>query len=441
MGLRVRVAAGAVLIVLASLVSDAAAGAPADRLRQFFAAANAVIADEATATPQEKMETIRRLVRDLFAFREAAEHVLGAEWRVRTPAEQTEFISLFSDMAESSFVSALASRARLDGGAQVTMLGEEEKGASATVKTAVAARSGSEIQVDYRMRRLAGRWAVTDVDVDGVSLLDNYRAQARRMIDRWSYAGLLAEMRARVRGGPGVMATDVAALPSPAARPSQTAAAAGSTVVDVGVGPASGPVLEARAATVTSPVERHPVVSPEPLVPATPLVAPPVPAAASPPQPPRVPSAAPSVAAGAPSATTAAPAPRATAAPPPAKATTRSGSASVVSIAPARAGMSANVASPPSPTPSRPAPAKPQVVASKPLPSSFWVQVGAFRTLEAASHMMARLRDQPIVIDMAAAQEPLLRVLVGPFRDHARAAAALRGLKAKGFQPFIATID
>ena len=39
---------------------------------------------------------------------------------------------------------------------------------------------------------------------------------------------------------------------------------------------------------------------------------------------------------------------------------------------------------------------------------------------------------------MTESRNPLLRVLVGPFRDHARAAAALRALKARGFQAFIA---
>ena len=54
------------------------------------------------------------------------------------------------------------------------------------------------------------------------------------------------------------------------------------------------------------------------------------------------------------------------------------------------------------------------------------------------SHVAERLRDQPIAVDMPASRDALLRVLVGPFADHARAAAALRGLKARGFRPFIA---
>jgi cell division septation protein DedD len=66
------------------------------------------------------------------------------------------------------------------------------------------------------------------------------------------------------------------------------------------------------------------------------------------------------------------------------------------------------------------------------------VQVGAFRTLEATTQLTARLHDQPVAIDMTEGREPLLRVLVGPFPDHASAAAAMRGLKAKGYQGFIA---
>ncbi|MGH7392571.1 MAG: ABC transporter substrate-binding protein, partial [Candidatus Rokuibacteriota bacterium] len=204
MTLRVCVGAVATLIALGALAPAARAGAPAERLRQFFGAANALIADEATAErPQEKLESIRRLVRGLFGFREAAEHALGAEWGARTPAERAEFVALFTEMAESSFVSAIASRARLDGGARVTVLDETEAADAATVRTAVAAKMGGEMRVDYRMRLLGGRWVVSDVAVDGVSLMDNYRAQVRRVVERSSYTGLLSEMRARARAAPG----------------------------------------------------------------------------------------------------------------------------------------------------------------------------------------------------------------------------------------------
>ncbi|MGH7393208.1 MAG: SPOR domain-containing protein, partial [Candidatus Rokuibacteriota bacterium] len=220
---------------------------------------------------------------------------------------------------------------------------------------------------------------------------------------------------------------EVAALPAPPGR-SQTAAVAAPTVVDAGSGPvaplaeraladarALAPVAPPMAAVVTETAPRNGVPS--------------IAAAAVPPA-----ALAGAIVAPAPSRgrivtmTAAAPAP------PPVEMAAAAQPASLAPSPPARV-MTAAASRPttrvvPPPKPTLAAPAR----AARP---SFWVQVGAFRTFEAASRVAERLRDQPIAFDVSAPREALLRVLVGPFADHARAATALRGLKARGFQPFI----
>jgi phospholipid transport system substrate-binding protein len=68
-----------------------------------------------------------------------------------------------------------------------------------------------------------------------------------------------------------------------------------------------------------------------------------------------------------------------------------------------------------------------------------WVQVGAFRTIEAAAQLVQRLGRQAVTIaiggDRAA---PLARVLVGPFAERAAAVSAVRALHARGFAAFVA---
>ncbi len=58
------------------------------------------------------------------------------------------------------------------------------------------------MSVGYRMALRQGRWVVQDLVVDGVSLVDNYRAQFQKFMQRSSYAGLVSEMRARERSEP-----------------------------------------------------------------------------------------------------------------------------------------------------------------------------------------------------------------------------------------------
>jgi len=91
--------------------------------------------------------------------------------------------------------------------------------------------------------------------------------------------------------------------------------------------------------------------------------------------------------------------------------------------------------------PVQPAPKGPSRVAA----SQYWIQVGAFRTLEAAVQLAERLRRQ----GMAALNDPLTslpgypagalaRVRVGPFATHSDALSKLRELIARGYAPFIA---
>ncbi len=63
------------------------------------------------------------------------------------------------------------------------------------MKTKVVAKNGSEIPVDYRMIRRDERWRACDVVIAGVSLIDNYRAQFDKVIQRTSYQQLVKQVR------------------------------------------------------------------------------------------------------------------------------------------------------------------------------------------------------------------------------------------------------
>jgi cell division protein FtsN len=67
----------------------------------------------------------------------------------------------------------------------------------------------------------------------------------------------------------------------------------------------------------------------------------------------------------------------------------------------------------------------------------YWVQVGAYRSAGAASRVAALVKGE-ILVAASYADQPLLRVRVGPFMDRARAAVRLHELEAKGWRAFIA---
>jgi phospholipid transport system substrate-binding protein len=180
----------------------AEAGAPTEMLRGVFTDANRVLTDPATEQrPLERLIAIRGLFSRVFDFRDAAERSLGGQWQIRTAAEQQEFTRLFGDFVQRGFVYWLASVAEVDGrsgGATVQFLNESVERDTATVQVAILARGGRMIPLTHHLVYRNRRWVVRDVNIEGISLVANYRSQFDRIIRGSSYPQLLQMIRARV---------------------------------------------------------------------------------------------------------------------------------------------------------------------------------------------------------------------------------------------------
>src|SRR5262244_160639 len=201
----------------------ASAGPATEDLRAFFGQVNVVLNDPATRSqPLEKVARVKHLVTEIADVRGAAAAALEREWDVRTPAERDEFTWLFAELLERGLVARLAATVSPVHGMVMSWVGETRVGDDARVMTVVEARDGRKINVEYQMIERRGRWLVRDVIVDGVSTIDNYRSQFKRVLRQGSYATLVAQLRAKL-GEETLMFAHASVPPSPAAtRPADT---------------------------------------------------------------------------------------------------------------------------------------------------------------------------------------------------------------------------
>src|SRR5207237_9579438 len=116
---------------------------------------------------------------------------LGPHWNARTPQQEQEFVKLFADVLDRSYISKI----ELYQGERVKYVGETVDGDEATVKTLIASKQGSDIPVDYRMHLKNGRWLVYDVIIEGVSLVSNYRSQFNKVVHTDSYEAPVQSLR------------------------------------------------------------------------------------------------------------------------------------------------------------------------------------------------------------------------------------------------------
>ena len=186
----------AVVLALLLVAAPGWAGQPTDQLRTEIDRVLKVLDDpelKKEGRARERRAEVRRIANDIFDFEETARRSLARHWAPRTPAERDEFVQLFADLLERSYISKI----ELYGGEKIAYVGETIDGDVATVKTKITTRQGTEIPVDYRMHKRGDKWLVYDVIIEGVSLVANYRVQFNKIITTSSYAELVKKMRAK----------------------------------------------------------------------------------------------------------------------------------------------------------------------------------------------------------------------------------------------------
>jgi phospholipid transport system substrate-binding protein len=185
-----------VVLAAAVLVSPAWAGTPTEQLKSQIDRVLKVLDDpdlKKENRARDRRASVRQIANDIFDFSETAKRSLARHWQSRTPAEREEFVQLFGDLLERSYISKI----ELYGGEKIGYIGESMDGDLATVRTRIVTRHGTEIPIDYKMHTLGSRWLVYDVSIEGVSLIANYRTQFNKIIQTQSYAELVKRMKTK----------------------------------------------------------------------------------------------------------------------------------------------------------------------------------------------------------------------------------------------------
>jgi phospholipid transport system substrate-binding protein len=190
----------AMAVLVCGLVAGAAervwAGAPIEQLKSHVERVLKTLEDpelRRESRARERRAMIRKIAEEIFDFSETAKRSLGRHWVARTPAERQEFVQLFSDLLERSYLSKI----ELYGGEKIHYLADTIDGDNAIVKTKITAKGGQEIPVDYRMLKRSDRWLVYDVAIEGVSLVANYRTQFNKIIQTSSYQELVKKLKTK----------------------------------------------------------------------------------------------------------------------------------------------------------------------------------------------------------------------------------------------------
>ena len=176
------------LVVWLLLVAPAQAAAPLDYTRTTLEQARTIVAG--SQANNEKLAALSVLFGKFLDTDAMGKEALGPHWSSLTPAQQTEFLVLFHELVERTYVQKLLLFENPD----FVYVGEQQSGADAIVDTKIVT-SRDEFDIRYKLRPAGAAWMATTITVEDVSLTANLGSQLNDMLSRMSVDDVLGLMR------------------------------------------------------------------------------------------------------------------------------------------------------------------------------------------------------------------------------------------------------
>ena len=180
-------------------VSGAAATDPVVFVKDAVDEIISILQDEKLAVSTRKAERKKRvvtIVEKKFDFRDMSMRALAKHWQERSPEEQDRFVFLFKTLLENTYIAKIETYS----GEKVVFKKAALQGNKAIVYSDLI-RKSVETPVNYKLKSNEDRWLVYDVEVEGVSLVNNYRTQFASILSKENFAGLITRLEEKVSKG------------------------------------------------------------------------------------------------------------------------------------------------------------------------------------------------------------------------------------------------
>ena len=140
---------------------------------------------------KERARLIRQLISENFALSDMAREALKESWDKVSQKQRSDFQGLFTELFQDSYTRMVLNFLARE---TIEYRGESPDEKGAMVKTVIM-RANEHIPVDYHLMQKSSRWLIRDVDIDEVSIMENYRSSFRRALQAGSFDALLQKMR------------------------------------------------------------------------------------------------------------------------------------------------------------------------------------------------------------------------------------------------------
>jgi phospholipid transport system substrate-binding protein len=150
---------------------------------------------EVQKNPQRVDELVDKIVLPHFDFYKMSSRVLGKYWRRASDEQKEKFTKEFRILLVRTYAKALVDN--MDQTIDYLPVRAPKNAEDVTVKTEIPQQGGFPLPIDYSMYLTNGEWKVYDVEIDGVSLVINYRTTFANEIKQAGLDKLIAKLATR----------------------------------------------------------------------------------------------------------------------------------------------------------------------------------------------------------------------------------------------------
>jgi phospholipid transport system substrate-binding protein len=152
------------------------------------------ILKDASLDKPAKREKIRAVIAERFDFRAMSQSTLATNWKKASQEQQQQFVTLFGELIQNTYIGRVEAYTN----ERIKYPGEKITNNRAVVDTLILT-ANAEIPVTYKLYLKQARWLVYDVNIEGVSLISNYRNSYQEIVRKEGFNGLLAKMEEKVK--------------------------------------------------------------------------------------------------------------------------------------------------------------------------------------------------------------------------------------------------
>jgi phospholipid transport system substrate-binding protein len=182
------------LFLVGAMAVPLLAADPMEEIKQTTDKILSIVTNPALKAPsktEEREKLIHQAVYERFDWEEMSRRSLATHWAKRTPEERKEFVRLFSELLEQTYMKKMEGFS----GEKVLYEGEAIERDYATVKVKIVTKKDKDIPIEYRLKKEGNNWFIYDVSIEGVSLVNNYRTQFNSILFQSSYEDLVKRLR------------------------------------------------------------------------------------------------------------------------------------------------------------------------------------------------------------------------------------------------------